>query len=80
MKEKNADFTSWRILCALAEKIKAMEPWKQFEDMELFVLHFAQQKPVYCSVMGSAFMRERKASKISQRLHLKSMINGLKTM
>lgn len=52
MKEKNADFSSWRILCALAEKIKAMEPWKQFEDMELFVLHFAQQKPVYCSIMG----------------------------
>lgn len=53
MKEKDATLDQWRILVALTQKIIAMEPWKQFEDMEIFALKFPnKQDIVYASIMG----------------------------
>lgn len=53
MKEKDASLDQWRILIALIQKVKDMEPWKQFEDMEIFALNFPEkEETIYASIMG----------------------------
>ncbi|NBK96403.1 MAG: hypothetical protein EOM50_00010 [Erysipelotrichia bacterium] len=53
MKEKDATLVQWQTLIALTQKIIAIEPWKQFEDMEIFVLKLPNQSDnVYASIMG----------------------------
>lgn len=53
MKDKDASIEQWRILIALIQKVKESEPWKQFEDMEIFALKFLEkEETVYASIMG----------------------------
>lgn len=53
MKDENASLEQWKILCILTQKLEAMKPWKQFEDMELFALKLSETEDIiYASIMG----------------------------
>lgn len=53
MKEKDASIEQWQTLVKVTQKIVAMEPWKQFEDMEIFALKLPMEEElIYASIMG----------------------------
>ena len=52
---READLNSWGKLYETAGKIKALEPWKDFWDMDLIIVCPKGKKvPYFCSIMGRA--------------------------
>lgn len=50
---READLTAWGKLYETAGKIKALEPWKDFWDMDLIIVCPKGKKvPYFCSIMG----------------------------
>ena len=39
---------------ALAEKLQSMQPWNQYQDNDLIVLHFNDAEDVFVTIMGNA--------------------------
>lgn len=53
MKEKDASIEQWATLVKVTQNIAAKEPWKQFEDMEIFALKLqSEEELIYASIMG----------------------------